>query len=253
MQANDLKKLCIKSEKYFKQSLNNENYIWHENLRDLKASIKAKELVTEAEKALISDPAPTSTDATDKFTDLNEHDLKELQKDIENNIFMMTDIDHDDAVIVLDSPKAVSLNEEEISDTFNIKTEPKDDEDACSMGADTEPYCDTLKERLETDFDFVDKITYEQIEEMTNLITVVLPSDETDPVEKKSKKSKKKKSKEFKKKFKFSIKKQRKDKKPAKFIKLTIDEPEKPRKTEVKLEPIQLRRSKRRESFLFSE
>lgn len=256
MQANELKKLCIKSEKYFKKSLNNENYLWHENIRDLKASMKTEmKHVTEAEKAVMSEPAPTSTDATHQLTDLNEHDLEELQKDIENNLFMMTDIDHNDTVTVLKSHKAVSLNGEEVSDTFEIKKEPIDDEEACNKGADTEPCGETLKERLETDFDFVDKITYEQIEEMTNLITVVLPCD-TNQVEENLKKSKKNH-----KLIKLNIKAKRSNKpnnkKPAKLIKLTIDEP-KPRKNDHKTEPTQLRRSttqlrrsKRRGSLLF--
>lgn len=175
-QAIELKKLLLKSEKYFKEKLDMERYIWHENLRELRATPPATTMNTTVERHKTEIEPPTLEPITDDITDLNENDLEEfIHEAVMTSISEIREID-----MVASSPTIILHDDELTRMPFEIKKEPKDlqqDDDVCSMTADTCPCSDTLNDRLETDFDFVDMITDEQIEEMTEMISGILPVD----------------------------------------------------------------------------
>lgn len=185
MQASELKKLCLKSDQYCRESLINERYLWHENLRELKAvgagSVEAQ---------------PTDEPA---YLNMSPSEFQKIIKEADSllmqSLLQIENPGASEADATASSPEPASAESVPTyaaalpgtkepnlpadqqpalpRETFEIKREVEDD--AYSMTAETEKF---ESDSECNDFAYVDNISFtkEEIMEMTQNISEVLPA-----------------------------------------------------------------------------
>lgn len=216
LQAFELKKLCEASEKHFRKDVSskNEYYFIHENLRELKALTKT------SENAVLEKVPPVSDEVTAFLPKKSAEFVKTIEMVTRSSVVQdlplktrrdslrmqksplptrrSRSITSDNApkaaqALAVSPIKVLVVLPAEVKKTASTTEEipqikhEEIVEDECDSQADTEVSDDNNNSR---DLAFIDRLTLDQIKEMTNILAeIIMPASEQ-PKKKKKKKEK---------------------------------------------------------------
>lgn len=171
--ALELKRMCETANLHFKRNLANEHFVWHENLRDLKATLHEEEQTKQAdpviEKRPPEEPAVTEPPITDIPEPSSERfDDCEFDEGIIESFFRETDAVLGGSTETMQTP-TVELKPP--AQSIPVKKNHENFESSCT---EKERY----SEPNDNEFEFINRLTLENIKEMTAMISTLLTPKE---------------------------------------------------------------------------